>query len=68
MNVIILSHVIDKISGRKLRKGDICMMLGDRHTQCGRWVHPKDERTERRPTHLVCREIFDAEQDRKIVL
>ena len=59
MNVIIETNFEDRRTGLKQRKADIHMLLGEKHTQCGKRVAATDEQTERRPTCLVCRAIFD---------
>ena len=59
MNVIILTFRTDKRTGERLRRGVSHMILDVHWTQCGKLISVSDERTERRPTCLVCRAIFD---------
>ena len=61
MNVIIVSNILDKRTGNKPLKATSHMILDHRWTQCGRLYSSTDERTDRRPTCLTCRDIFDAE-------
>lgn len=42
------------------------MPLDDRYLQCGKTYGDTDERTERRPTCLTCREVFDKDKDRQL--
>ncbi len=61
MNVILQRAKRNTVTGHRETTGMICMMLDEKWTQCRRLIAAEDERTERRPTEPICREIWDVD-------
>ena len=63
VNIILATNTRDKLSGQRVYKASSHMPLDDRYLQCGKTYGEYDERTERRPTCLTCRDVFDKSRE-----